>query len=267
MDLNFSFLRLDQIIGEKRLSIFKKMSADALATDFARLLGDARFLEWWTRTPAVYGPEIYCGNNRHRCTANWNLGVGGRPVLKYSSVKHMCKNSTINDYGVTEVEFGEYPKTECEDEDNELSYCFSSGTSFTDKSYTIANARNDNSGRIDSTSYQEFEYKGNRYIPIESSSLGGKKTLTNGKEIKPYRRYFLKVEPIVWLVDEEADIMISKDVVFAGVMFHPVSGYYEYENFETTNIKNFMDNNFANDIKTSEMIECEKYNHHILMKS
>ena len=67
------------------------------------------------------------------------------------------------------------------------------------------------------------------------------------------KKYFLRVEPIVWLVDEEADLAITNDIVFAGVKFNAMSGYYSYEEFEESFMKKFLNTTFAENIKTPEM--------------
>ena len=102
----------------------------------------------------------------------------------------------------------------------------------TGENYRIVNPMIGYAPATYNTSYPVYEYNGRKFRNIESANDQQGKLLANGNKIKGHSLYFLKKEPIVWLVDEEADIAITKDIVFAGVMFNAMSGYYDYEEFE-----------------------------------
>ena len=63
------------------------------------------------------------------------------------------------------------------------------------------------------------------------------------------KNYWVAIEPITWLVDEKANIALSKKILFAGVQF---SNNRIYDgNFEESDIMRFMDNFFIKEIEPS----------------
>ena len=248
----FFLLRLDQIKGDNCLSIFKKMGYGAEYTDFAMLLG-GKNREWWTMTPKNYGPVAIQGDHYSTCRASWNTSVGVRPAIKYSTISHFCKNGKQNVSGVTEVEFGEYPCSVDEENDLLFKAYYDKKMILTDKNYKIVNPMVGYEPATHITSYPVYEYNGKKYIKIESAQSQQGNHFTNGNKVKGENRYFLRIEPIVWLVDEEADLAVTKNIVFAGVMFNAWSGYFEYDEFEKSFMKKFLNKTFAEDIKTPEM--------------
>lgn len=258
--MDFFLLRLDQIKGDNCLSIFKKMGYSADYTDFAFLLG-GKYGKWWTMTPDYYGPIAIGRNNYSECEASRNIQVGVRPAVKYSAIAQFCKNKRQNAFGVTEVEFGEYPSTVFDDNDNDslIASYYANRIPLTGKVYRIANPVV-GYGQTDVRTYPEFDYKGGKIIEITSSTIETDDLLTNGNNVRRGYPYFLKIEPIVWLVDEEADLAISKNIVFAGVKFNAMSGYYSFEEFDESFMKRFLNEFFVEDIRTPEMLAFDKEN-------
>ena len=258
--MDFFLLRLDQIKGDNCLSIFKKMGYSANYTDFAFLLGGKNG-EWWTMTPDFYGPIAIGRNNYSKCAASWDSRIGVRPAIKYSTIAQYCKNKTQNASGVTEVEFGEYPSTVVDDNDNDslIASYYANRIPLTGKVYRIANPVV-GYGQTYVKTYPEFDYKGEKIIEITSSTIETDDLLTNGNNVRRGYPYFLKIEPIVWLVDEEADLVISKNIVFAGVKFNAMSGYYSFEEFDKSFMKRFLNEFFVEDIRTPEILAFDKEN-------
>ena len=68
--------------------------------------------------------------------------------------------------------------------------------------------------------------------------------------------HWVKVEPIIWLVDDKADIALSKKLIFAGVQyksgFELRPGYGKYS-FAESDIKRFMDKYFSKEIVTDRV--------------
>lgn len=94
-------------------------------------------------------------------------------------------------------------------------------------------------------------------------------TLSDGRTISSPNGYWIKVEPIEWLVDEENDIAITKKIIVSGIQFD-LSLTQNNTTFEETNIKKYLDNHLIKDIIPSvaktiqEKIELpkeEKRNH------
>ena len=67
--------------------------------------------------------------------------------------------------------------------------------------------------------------------------------------------YWIKVEPIVWLVDEKADIALSKYIIVAGIQFDNKEIYEG--NFEETFIKQFMNTYLAKEIECNNKMFVE----------
>ena len=106
--------------------------------------------------------------------------------------------------------------------------------------------------------HQEYEYNGKNYVRVKANSdfadefeLFGeddKFQLSNGESYKDGDIVWVEVQPVKWLVDEEAHIMITEKIIFAGVQFNKENNYYT-EDFDKTNIKTFMDRYFAKDLE------------------
>ncbi len=265
--MNFFLLRLDQIDGDNCLSIFKKMGYGAKKTDFANLIG-GKASDWWTMTPASYGPIAIQGDDYHMCKASWDATVGVRPAIKYSTISHLCKNKKQNDSGVTEVEFGEYPCSMDKDSESlRKAYYFDHKMTPTGKNYRIVNPIIGYGFQTYTISYPEYQYNGKKYIEIESSRTPEDNSLPWTDNGRIPKTYFLNVKPIVWLVDEEADIAISKDIIFSDVKFNPMSGYYKLEDYDDSFMKLFMNEVFAEDIRTPDMPILKENNDHKKIKS
>ena len=104
--------------------------------------------------------------------------------------------------------------------------------------------------------YEEYEMDGKRYVRVVANSRfdGDNFTLSNGEEYKDGDAVWVEVEPIKWLVDEKAKLMITEKLVFAGVQFNKERNY-KTQNFGKTDIKKFMDTYFAKEIVQNRGLE------------
>lgn len=75
--------------------------------------------------------------------------------------------------------------------------------------------------------------------------------LSDGREIEIGNIYWVHVEPIIWLVDEKADIALSKKLIFSGVQF--INRRWFRGDFAETHIKQFMDNYFSKEIVNNRL--------------
>ena len=123
---NFTFLTADQVFGTDQLEILKKYGVKCAITDFSILLGgivsadnytsEGRTLKdrtswWWTKS------SFRCDYSAHAVdqygNENWDLVLerygGFRPVIPYSEISSMCSDPVRDEYGILEVEYGEYP--------------------------------------------------------------------------------------------------------------------------------------------------------------
>ena len=266
MDSNITFLTKEQIFGDDQLDILKKYGTRCAITDFSILLGgfpdeDNHTTEgdayrdrtgwWWTRTNdgdndvRVVDPK---GDNNFFDVTN--RFVGARPALPYSSISSIASNEVRESFGIKEIEYGEYPQTIVDERfSRELEENYKRGTGIrkTGKTYTTDSVRviNDDIS-FSPREHEEFEYKGKKYIRIVAGCNGSDEKLSDGREIEIGEPYWVAVEPIKWLVDEKANIALSKKIIFAGVQFSRKGDYKG--DFNRTDIKQFIDKHFSKDI-------------------
>ena len=94
--------------------------------------------------------------------------------------------------------------------------------------------------------HTEYEYNGSKYIRFVGDSNCDGEVLSDGRTIQSGNTYWVRVEPIILLVDERANIALSKKIIFSGVQFKNRRGYKD--DFDRTDIKQFMDNYFSKEI-------------------
>ena len=259
---DFTFLTLEQAYGPNRLEILNKYDKDCEITDLATILGGKAYegysyncyinWSWWTQTfYNLYATGITKEGESIRRLREYK-DYGGRPAISYELIKDKCRNIRVNEFGILVAEYGEYPQQVVEDElklklekaylDNVIK---KTGNKYSFKPYYHLN-RNTYNVEYGAHEYEEFEYKGKRYIRIcmyDNNSLA--RTLSNGKYISSYENIWLEVEPIKWLIDEKANIALSEKIVFSGVAFHEMSTLHS---FEESDIKKFMDLFFSKEI-------------------
>ena len=259
-----TFLDYEQIFGNDQLDILKKYGTKCAITDFSILLGgrvspeyyaSKEFLSkdctgmWWTKTPNFVDACIVLTNGDKGCYSVDGRAVGARPALPYSSIQSISSNGVRGVNGIMEVEYGEYPQTIVDEiYSRELEKAYNNGNlRITGKNYTTDSVRwpDYNINFIDRI-HTEYEYNGNKYIRVVGDSNCEGEVLSDGRTIQKCTPYWIEVKPIIWLVDEKANIALSKKIIFSGVQFKN-SGIYKGD-FDKTDIKQFMDNYFAKDI-------------------
>lgn len=267
-----TLLTKDEVCNNQ-LQIFKKYGTNAAVTDFSLLLGievssnhtsdslyyrdkvfeDTRAADYWTRTkeetPIAISSYSFGFNSPKNIN---NLYIGIRPVLKYAKIINETYDKKITDKEILEVKYGEYPQTVCEDKTNlELEKLYKEGKlEKTEKIYTI------NSNKTETFFPQkiiEYTYNGKKYIRFIADRDTIRTKLSNKKYIEYNRPYWIKVEPIIWMIDEKQDIAVSKKLLITGIPFDE-----NYNNtFEETNIYKYLNEYFIKEIKT-ENNELEK---------
>ena len=254
-NLDLTFLTKEQV---ENLGILKNDGIRVAITDFSLLLGVETFLFnnqiclwWWTKTS---------NNSNYACTCDidringfdWEAitrrNGGIRPAIKYSSIKNMVQNEKkVN--GIKEVEFGEYPQTiVSKDESDELDKLYSinalliTGKNYTTDSYHYLQIGPSFSART----HTEYEYNGSKYIRFVADLNCKEKFLSDGRKLEINKPYWVKVEPVIWLVDENDDIALCEKVIASGLQFDNKDIYYG--EFSKTNIKWFMDTYLSKDL-------------------
>ena len=267
---NFTFLTDEQIFGNNQLDIISRYGTKCAITDFSILLGGYvtsyyytsegntrkdRTGWWWTKSSDGDNDAIVVSKSGDRSWFNVSKRSGGyRPALPYSSIQSISSNGLSGANGIKEIEYGEYPQTIVDENySRELERAYNNrslGT--TGKNYTTDSVRyqyTDTSFRA--RTHTEYEYNGSKYIRFVGDSNCDGEVLSDGRTIKTGQAYWVRVEPITWLVDERANIALSKKLIFSGVQFKNRRDYKG--DFDRTDIKQFMDNYFSKEIVTDKV--------------
>ena len=279
---DFTFLTEDQVW---KLDILKKYGTKCAITDFSILLGGFVFDDWhtnegnsrkdrtgywWTKTPDDGDARaVYNDGDSYDELVSCRQG-GARPALPYSSISSIASNEVKGSFGIKEVEYGEYPQTIVDEGySRELERLYNIGNiRKTGKSYTTDSVCIFSFDDVfKARQHTEYEYNGRKYIRIDGYYYD--KELSDGRKVKDGKPYWVAVEPITWLVDERANIALSKKLIFSGVQFKNRRDYKG--DFDRTDIKQFMDRYFSKEIVTSKInckkIEAEKTNSGIIIKT
>lgn len=262
---SISFLGEEQIVGDGKLDILKRYGTECAITDFSILLGGygsyffnpyegkpERTGNWWTKTTYGNGVRLVSVHGNSFVYYANEYTPGARPALSYSSIKSFSSKEVINADGIIEVEYGEYPQIIVgEIYSRELEKAYNNGSLIiTGKKYTTDSVRNEDYNKsFRARTHQEYEYNGRKYIRIKGDYNCNGALLSDGREIEYGKPYWVEVKPITWLVDEIADIALSKKIIFSGVQFNNRRNYQG--DFDRADIKQFMDNYFSKEIVAS----------------
>ena len=273
---DFTFLTEEQIFGSNQIDVIKKRGTKAAISDFSVLLGGwvsdyhvdsdsslkGRTGYYWTKSDDGDNDAraVYDYGTRNYSSVNKRNG-GARPALPFSSISNIPTNGESGKRardGVLEVEYGYYPqKAVSRDMQERLERAYrSSSISKTGNSYTTDSvAYDDYDTAFQPQTHQEYEYNGKRYVRVEANSYydGNNFTLSNGEQYRDGDNVWVEVEPVKWLVDERARMMITENLIFAGVQFNKERNY-KTRNFDRTDIKTFMDKYLSRDLVQSRGI-------------
>ena len=266
---DFTFLTDEQIFGNNQLDIISRYGTKCAITDFSILLGGAvsskyytsegntrkdRTGEWWTKTPYDNGARVVLTNGDSHWLRVPFRYVGARPALPYSSIQSISSNGVRGNNGIKEIEYGEYPQTIVDENYScELEKAYNNGSlRTTGKNYTTDSIYVlDTDISFRAITHTEYEYHGSKYIRFVGDSNCDGAVLSDGRTIQSGNVYWVRVEPITWLVDERANIALSKKLIFSGVQF---KNWMDYKgDFDRTDIKQFMDNYFSKEIITDRV--------------
>ena len=251
MENEITLLTKEQV---ENLDILKKYGKEAEETDFyksQRGLGIAGKGFYWTKTPdsdrsgSVF--NVYPNGNVYGDGA-YNTGFGVRPVIPLSQIyRSKIKLNKVLESSRDIVEYGEYPQFVIEEDlEEELENLYQEDRlKKTKKSYTSML-------KEEKEKYQEYIYQNNKYIRVKEANISMDDCeFANGRKAIKGETYWLKVEPIEWLIDKNAKIAIAKNVLTA----MPFS--YEHDNdYEKSVVKVFLEDYFIKEIKPS--IDMEK---------
>ena len=273
--MELDLLEENQIFGANKLSIFDKYGTQAAITDFSILLGNYVSLDyhiseennlknrtgwWWTKTDKNVNTKYFVTTNGDR---EWDYiytrNNGVRPVLPYYSIDKIILNKERGSDGILEVKYGEYPQDIVDENYSrklERAY-YNENLKVTGKNYTTDSVNaSDRSRKFSEKKHIEYEYNGKKYIRFVSDDNFYGKVLSDGSKIKKGYIYWIKVEPITWLVDEDKDIAITKKIIVAGIQFNNKINYTG--DFENTDMYKFMNTYLVKDMFDNVFINKEK---------
>ena len=267
---NFTFLTQEQCFGRDKLDILEKRGTKAAVTDFSILLGagvsyhhhidnnnslEGRTGDYWTKSDdGNNGASVVYDDGSRDYNDVYKRGGGARPVLPFSSISSIPTNGESGKRardGVLEVEYGYYPqKAVSRDMQDRLERAYKSGTiSKTRNSYTTDSRKyNAYDEKFLAKQHEEYEYNGKRYVRVEANS--DFLQLSNGKFYNDGDNVWVEVQPVKWLVDERAKVMITDKLIFSGVQFNYTRNYHTRD-FDKTDIKTFMDRYLSRDLEQS----------------
>ena len=270
---DFTFLTEEQCFGNDKLDILKKRGTQAAITDFSILLGayvsdyhidndsslEGRTGYYWTKSDDGDNDARVVDDDGSRDYNDvYKRGGGARPVLPFSSISSIPTNGESGKRardGVLEVEYGYYPqKAVSRDMQDRLERAYKSGTiSKTRNSYTTDSRKyNAYDEKFLAKQHEEYEYNGKRYVRVEANSdfEWGEIQLSNGESYRDGDNVWVEVQPVKWLVDERAKVMITDKLIFSGVQFNYTRNYHTRD-FDKTDIKTFMDRYLSRDLEQS----------------
>ena len=278
--LDFTILSVEQC---NRLSIFDKIGSKAPSTNFARLLGCIGI--WCTKT--IETKETYDGDvivivaysSIHSRPTTWfvdDYEFSTRPAILYSSISDYASNGHVNEEGIFEVEYGEYPQQVASDELqkklDEAYSCDYPSIKSTGKTYTIHrksartifNKDDLDEYNCETLTFEEFLYQdGKKYVKAKKITVAPLDFLDNYHNYYEnnyyYKNVWVEVQPIKWLIDKYANIALTKNILFSGVPIIKLNKSYtrfsarkKYDgNFENTYMKEFLNTIFSKDIVPS----------------
>lgn len=228
------------------LDIFRKMSVITDFTDYAYFSLNNPYLckkgRWWLKSGDGEGNvDAVCEDGRCYQYEADSPCVGTRPIMKYSTVKNEIFNIVENEFGVLEGEYGEYIQkliSEAEQKklELELAYLFDC-CDLTGKAYHVIMPWNYTfNNYLDLKEFPELFYQGRKFVRV-----------VKNKDI-----FWFEVSPIKWLISEEKDIMLSKNIVLGRIPICLEDEYYIEGNFENTDINHYLNDIFVNDIMPSQ---------------
>ncbi len=266
--LDFTLPSREELEGEDRLEVIRKVGPKAAVTDYAILLGcyvrdehldnepntlENRTATYWTRTGFSFSMGtgayfMYDGGWTNQIEPEIRF-YGGRPMVDYSEIEEYVTKQKINKYGVLEVEYGEYPGMLADSTvSKQLEKLYEDKIlTRTKKKYTCDRTKwQDKDKGFSEKKIIEYEYNREKYIRFVATSNSNGLILSNGEEAKEDKAYWIKVEPIVWYVYEETDMAFSKKVLFSGIQYDEYKKYSG--SFLSTNMKRFLDKCFSKEI-------------------
>lgn len=236
---------------------------------------------------SIYKVNAYNIHNKiHFCAGIDERDCGIRPVIPISYITENYPDIEIE--GKESIEFGNYPQTTANVElQKELENAFlaekleKTGNTYTTDSQPILLGLFERraGAEFKADIHEEFEYNGKKYVRAKvndgdlADEIYEEKRTSNGEKYKEGDYVWVEVEPIKWLKDEKLGVFIAEKILVAGIEYEEKDKWKKkLENdtrdisdilresvkekfttygveFETSNIKYFMDKYLSRDIE------------------
>ncbi len=258
--LDVTFFSKDQVSGNQALDIFKNQhnwNQWRSWTDAARLMSRYCLPERQIIPLATMAKnDTYLGQQIHAIDQNSGqiiqVGCGGRgygslvalPPETVEMILPMCRVKNVS--GQKVFQWGHYPQTAMPDDMTRL---ISHQARPINWFYDLAEVQMDY--RADDVFYtQRYEihqWMDNHYIPYKRLGETGFE-LGDGRRVHLGRTYWLKIEPVKWLLDEKSGWAGAQKILYSGI---PLVDYYERDpkgDFSKILARRFLQNNFLADL-------------------
>ncbi len=224
--MNMTLLPKEFAFGKNKLEIFKKTVLGASITDYALLCGGK--YDWMVKSKIDVIDKIFDRVNLSVDVVNvrgeWETrdrycarNVGIRPIVYYKDIESEIIKKHINAAGILEIEYGMYPTYVVRDElakkldklyhEEKLTHS-TQYTTTVDSPDSIFQERKWNNS---------FLFNGEKYVHCQADvDEDINIILSDGSLIINEKFYWVRVEPIEWLVDTKTGIAISKYIIASG---------------------------------------------------
>lgn len=221
-----TLLTYNQVVGTNRIDVIGKSKKRVVPTDLVTLLCGHNM--YYTKTIKDKDQVFVVNEKTISFLGNRYTYSGIRPVVPFSKIEKKINNKKANEDSILEVEYGTYPQNIVDDElykelrtkydNNELCWC---GTYklFIDGDYYL------NCYRYNNSVYAAFLLENLENFDNDSFSI-----LSNGLRPEEWKLYFLKIEPIKWLVDTKTGLAISKNILNYGSYDIFMNSLKEFQN-------------------------------------
>ena len=256
---NLDFLSKNDIVGSNSYSIFKPFgSTTCNLTDFAIITG--AFINtserdhpikkgyYFTKSPCDNRKEIYSISPLGDAVADMitTRSTAIRLTIPMNAIKDLENKIFINK-GIEMTEFGEYPQEIMSHEKYPNFYNNSHSLKKTGKTYTINKNTNTFDSMFSPQTIEEYQDGSIKAVQVNinlcdslSISLSDNNKYNSGDIV------FVMVKPIRWLIDRQAQVLISDKLLLSGIPFDLKNEYYG--SFEQTFIYNFINTYLLNEM-------------------
>ena len=119
------------------------------------------------------------------------------------------------------------------------------------------------------SSLKEYEFEGEKYVQViaslpqtEDETKDKIHLKASNRTIKNKKPYWIKVEPLTWLIDEKKGILISQKAILSGIRFDEQEEYKG--NFSQTEMQMFCKKRLSNEINNQIKINLNNFKSFIL---